>query len=172
MPVDDLDQETGAFSYRYLRQRLTEEIKRSKRYGKPFSLVLLDIDKLRIPPPPARYLNWEISCNVILKETTKVLKKNVRDVDVVCRGSSCSFIILLPEVDKEGGRVSCERIRKAINHHVFPRDAIKFIKKVTVSIGLATFPEDGEEEIKLCKIAQRALDCAKEVGDKVCFHKG
>lgn len=153
-----IDELTRAYNYRYFRQRLEEEFKRAKRYHQPLSLMMMDID-------------WFKKCNdtyghrfgnVVLKELVKICNKCVRDVDVLCRYGGEEFVVILPQTAKEDAKQIGERIRVSFGQHLIELDKIK--TRVTISIGIATFPEDAEEAENLIEKVDQALYQAKGHG--------
>jgi diguanylate cyclase (GGDEF)-like protein len=158
-----IDELTGASNYRYFRQKLDEEFKRAKRYGQALSLIMMDID-------------WFKRCNdtyghrfgnQVLRELVRISSKHVRDVDVLCRYGGEEFVVILPQTNKEDARQIAERIRVAVGQQLIELDKIK--SRVTVSIGVATFPEDAEEPDQLIEKVDQALYQAKGQGkNRVC----
>jgi diguanylate cyclase (GGDEF)-like protein len=92
------------------------------------------------------------------------LKKNIRKSDVLARYGGDEFIIILPELDKEASKKMAEKLCTVISQIKLPSK--KFVPKVnlTISLGVATFPEDGDIEDKLLKKADEALFQAKDSG--------
>jgi|GEM_PF-497248 len=153
-----IDELTGAFNYRYFRQKLDEEFKRAKRYDQVLSMIMLDID-------------WFKRCNdtyghrfgnQVLRMLVKVCLKCIRDTDVLCRYGGEEFVVLLPQTSKEDARQIAERIREAVAQQLIELDKIK--SRVTVSIGVATFPEDAQEPDQLIERVDQALYQAKGHG--------
>ncbi len=110
------DELTGMSNYRYLQQRLDEEVTRAKRYGKHLSLLMMDADDFK--GFNDRY--GHIAGDMALAEFGGVLASIVREVDVVARYGGEEFAIVLPETDAAGAYVVAEKIREAIASHLFP----------------------------------------------------
>jgi len=159
------DELTGIYNYRYFAQKLKEEQRRASRYNLPLSLIMLDIDWFK------RFndtYGHEVG-NIVLKGITRVVKKCIRDVDIFARYGGEEFVIILPqtpsiEVSKIG-----ERIRNSIEDTTFGGgDEIPDLK-VTVSVGVSSFPENGRPNDELLSIVDQALYRAKGSGkNKVC----
>jgi len=155
--TDDL---TGLYNYRFLQQRLDEEIERAKRYDKDLSLLMLDVDDFK------RFndTHGHIAGDRALADLGRVLRANVREVDVVCRYGGEEFSIVLPETDAAGAFVVAEKVREAIAHHPFLDADEQPGVQVTVSVGLATFPAHAKDKESLLKMADDALYQAKSSG--------
>ena len=154
------DELTGLYNYRYLQQRLDEEVERVRRYGEAFSLLMIDADDFK------RYndTNGHIAGDLALKELGHVLKANVREVDVVCRYGGEEFSVVLPQTDAAGAFVAAEKLREAVAAHEFADgEGVRGVK-LTVSLGLATYPTHAESRETLLSLADDALYRAKAGG--------
>lgn len=130
---------TGLFNYRYLREMLQREIEKSKRYGHPFSLIMLDIDDFKKFNDNYGHLEGD----KILKKLSNLTLDSVRKIDMVFRYGGEEIFILLPELPKSRAKKVAERLKKLVRENL----------PITVSIGISGFPEDGEEVEKLIKHA-------------------
>ena len=100
--------------------------------------------------------------DAILKEVARTVKENIRQVDAVGRFGGEEFIVILTETDKNGARFAAERIRQAVEDKrikVYDEDL-----KVTISIGVSTFPEDAKDLDAVIDKADKALYRAKQGG--------
>ena len=151
---------TGVNNYRYFRIQIESEIGRALRHNKVFSLVMIDIDNFKEYNDAHGHMNGDLA----LKLVAEGLQKNIRKSDVLARYGGDEFIIILPELDKEASKKMAEKLCTVISHTKLP--AKKFAPKVnlTISLGVATFPEDGDIEDKLLKKADEALYLAKDSG--------
>jgi len=154
------DELTNLANYRYLQQRLDEEIERARRYRKDLSLLMLDTDEFK------RFNDTQghIAGDVALEELARVLKSNTREVDVVARYGGEEFSIILPETDAAGAFVVAEKIREAVARHEFPDAGGERGQHITVSVGLATYPTHAEDKESLLRLADDALYHAKNGG--------
>ncbi|BCA78693.1 diguanylate cyclase [Desulfuromonas sp. AOP6] len=151
---------TGLYNRRFFDERLDSELSRSIRHSLNFSIMLLDLDNFK---------NYNDLCGHIagdnaLKKVATLLKSSGRDIDVVARFGGEEFIILLPDTSKKEAMLVAERARHAIESHPFPQEALLPGGQLTTSIGLATFPDDGDFAQALIKAADTALYQAKEKG--------
>ena len=151
---------TGLYNRRYFDERLDSELSRSIRHSLNFSIMLLDLDNFK---------NYNDLCGHMagdsaLKDVAALLKSSGRDIDVVARFGGEEFIILLPDTSKKEATLVAERVRQAIESHPFPQEGLLPGGRLTISIGLATFPDDGDFVQALVKAADSALYQAKAKG--------
>lgn len=154
------DPMTGLHNRRYFHDRFSEEMDRGKRYGRSFSYVIIDLDYLK-------KINDNLGHNcgdAAIKHIADVLKKTVRDVDVVARFGGEEFVVLLPETDVQAGVIAAERLRAAIEER-----PVEGVGVVTASIGVSTYPNDSQDREHLAELADQALYLAKHRGrNRVC----
>ncbi|MEE2829361.1 MAG: diguanylate cyclase [Myxococcota bacterium] len=151
---------TGLFNHRYFQERLQREVRVAQRYDDPLSLILIDIDRFKTYND---ILGHPLGDGLIQSVAT-ILTESVRDVDLVARYGGDEFVIALPKAGKGSALVLAERIRKLISEvQVQHGDALPE-GKVTASIGLATYPNDGSDSAELLNSADRALYRAKKNG--------
>ena len=154
---------TGLYNHREFHRRLTQEVARFRRYGRPFSLVMLDLDHFKAVND--RYGHQ--AGDEVLRAIAVLLRAHVRPTEQVARYGGEEFMVLLPETGDRGALVAAERIRGAVAAHpvaIGGRDI-----SVTVSIGVASFPENGESAETLIAAADQAMYAAKHAGrNRVC----
>ena len=154
------DELTGLYNYRYLQQRLEDEIERARRYGRSLSLLMLDVDDFK------KFNDGygHIAGDRALAEIGGALRLAVREIDVACRYGGEEFAVLLPETDAEGAFVVAEKVREAIAFHSFADGERERGVHLTVSIGLATYPALAADREELLRQADGALYQAKTTG--------
>ncbi len=162
------DSLTGLFNRRYFDERIFEELQRGMRYSSEFSLAIFDIDDFKL----FNDSEGHIAGDEVLKTIANVSRESLREVDIIARFGGEEFSIIMPQTDKNEAFLVAERVRKSIRSmmhrtwEIFPRE------RITVSIGIATFPGDGEDAKTLIKNADRALYKAKVSGkDKAVIWK-
>lgn len=128
---------TGAYSRSVLQHRLHEEVERGLRYNLPFSILFLDIDHFKSINDAFGHTTGDL----ILVEFVNRLRKITRAPDILIRYGGDEFVILLPNTPKEQAALMAERLIKAV--HSCPFDASPPLT-ASVSIGVASFPEDGQ----------------------------
>ncbi|MFA6449339.1 MAG: sensor domain-containing diguanylate cyclase [bacterium] len=154
----DTDGLTGIFNHRYFQHALDIEIERSKRYSRPLSVILIDIDHFKKLNDTMGHQTGDAA----LHELAIVVKNQLRNVDTLCRYGGEEFVVILPETDASGGVGAAERIRRAIAKHTF-RDTAGKAFGITISLGVGTMPPITEKK-DLVKAADNALYRAKEAG--------
>lgn len=158
------DSLTGLYNRRELEHRLKEEVDRAGRYGRPFALLMLDCDHFkRISDEHGHPVG-----DHVLQEMANSIRTALRATDFVARYGGEEFSVILPETTQRGALELAERMRSLIGARVIRvNDAITI--KVTMSIGVATFPEDASSEPELIAKADQALYAAKHAGrNRVC----
>ena len=154
------DEMTNLHNYRSFISRLKEEINRSKRNKSDVSLVILDIDHFKNYNDTLGHQAGDEA----LREVGKVLRKTVRDEDIVSRYGGEEFCIIFPGIAKEGIQSLCERIRIKIEKHKFYKEKVQPTGQLTVSLGGATYPKDANDMHTLIQKADEALYRAKHLG--------
>ena len=154
------DELTGLANFRHFEKALDRELKRANRYGEPLSLLILDVDDFK----HYNDRNGHLAGNQVLQTLSKLLLKDVREIDVVARYGGEEFAVILPSTSKQGALLTSERIRRSIEKHTFLHGKHQPQGAVTVSGGLATFPVDGKTPKDLTARADTALYRAKSDG--------
>jgi len=153
-----IDGLTQIFNRRYFLERFDEEMRRAKKFKLKFSFLMVDIDHFK--DYNDRY--GHLVGDAILRELAKTIKETIRQIDFMGRYGGEELSIILAETDKEQARFAAERIRQAIeSKHIAVYDEDL---KVTVSIGVSTFPEDARDTKALIDKADKALYIAKQTG--------
>jgi diguanylate cyclase (GGDEF)-like protein len=156
---------TGLHNHAYFQETLAREISRSKRYEHELGLIFIDIDQFK----EINDEHGHAAGDEVLKRTAEILRGEhgegehafrLRDHDIAARYGGDEFVLLLPETHKGGAAVTAERLRICVEKHDFGPD----FPRVTVSIGIAAFPEDGTERETLVSAADAALQVAKKCG--------
>jgi two-component system cell cycle response regulator len=141
---------TGLFNRRYFNELINIESNRLKRYPSVLSLLMLDIDNFKNYNDTQGHLAGD----ELLKGFGKLLKSSARASDIICRYGGEEFVIMLPQTDKKGAQIIAERLRVQVGLYL----------PTTVSIGVASYPDDAIELIKLVDKADGALYQAKKTG--------
>jgi len=150
---------TGVPNRRALEHDLKSYGKLSRRYGKKLSLIMIDIDNFK----GVNDTYGHSAGDQILKRVARLVKENIRETDTLYRYGGEEFAILCPETGKEGTYELAERIRKNVRETRFWIDRDKFIY-ITVSLGVASYPEDTDDPQELLMIADISLYRAKNEG--------
>jgi diguanylate cyclase (GGDEF)-like protein len=155
MYADDL---TNLYNYRYLQIVLDQEISRGKRYGLEFSLVFIDLDNFK----NVNDTHGHLAGSNVLKEVANLLRKSVREADILFRYGGDEFTALLVQTGSSGAAVVGERIRRAIEKHTFLTD-MGFSVRLTATVGYAAFPENANDKRGIIDLADQAMYHGKKV---------
>jgi diguanylate cyclase (GGDEF)-like protein len=158
---------TGLFNRRYMEECLNRELHRAQRTGRKLSLVMLDLDHFK-------HFNDTFGHQVgdfLLKEIAGLLKNRVRGGDLACRFGGEEFSLIIAEVDSEGTIRCVENIREAVRHLALQHRG-QTLGTITVSAGIAVFPEHGGNPEDLVRAADEALYRAKKSGrDRIVIYE-
>jgi diguanylate cyclase (GGDEF)-like protein len=150
---------TGLYNHRYLQDRLEEEIQRSVRSAKPFALLFCDLDNFK----SFNDLNGHHLGDSALKEVAQVIRNAKRSMDIAARYGGEEFALILPETDGFEAKSVGERLRREVEQHAFEvRNPDNF--RLTVSIGITVFPQDGRTKEELLERADLMMYYAKCMG--------
>jgi len=154
---DDL---TLLYNRRYLNQWLEEEIKRCKRFDRPMAFVMLDIDHFK------KYndTHGHPMGDRVLKQLAVLVLRHCREIDFVARYGGEEISIILPETDGLKATEQAERIRQLVEECHFEGEQSQPQGKLTISLGVAVYPEDAQNKEELVECADRALYMAKATG--------
>ncbi|MFH1269564.1 MAG: GGDEF domain-containing protein [Candidatus Omnitrophota bacterium] len=161
-----IDTLTNSFNRRHYLERFNEEMERSKKFSYKFCCLMIDIDYFKSFND--RY--GHIVGDAILRELSRTIQGNIRQIDLMCRYGGEEFSIILSETEKAAARFAAERIRSAVqDKHIRVYDEEL---KITVSIGISAYPDDGKDITKLIDAADSALYRAKQAGRNMVFAYG
>jgi diguanylate cyclase (GGDEF)-like protein/PAS domain S-box-containing protein len=146
------DPMTQIFNYRLLSESLDHEITRVKRVENQLCILLMDIDHFKSYNDAFGHLEGD----ELLKQFGQLLKKALRESDIVCRYAGDEFCVVLPDTDVNGARLAAEKIRRNMEQTAFKRT-------VTLSIGIAQY-RTGMTKKELLRDADKALYQAKQDG--------
>ncbi|MBD3288398.1 diguanylate cyclase [candidate division KSB1 bacterium] len=154
------DELTGLYNRRYLNQRLEREVVRAKRYKRPLTAIMIDIDYFK----NFNDLNGHLLGDEILKKVAVILENNIRKADILARYGGEEFILLLPEITKSQAFRVAEKLRQTVESAHFPEEHNQPNNRITISLGIATLLEDTFSAEELLDFADKALYEAKKLG--------
>lgn len=158
---------TGIANRRHIERHLEIEFARAKRYNYPLSAIMLDIDHFK------RFndIHGHLTGDRVLQGLARLLTNIARASDLVGRYGGEEFLIICAYTDLNGALALAERIRRAVEQTAFEsREGEKL--HITISAGVATFPEDAQDSVGLIEAADKALYVAKQTGrNKVCAYR-
>jgi len=150
---------TELYNHRYFQEQMQMQTEQAKRYNRPFSLIIIDIDHFK----KFNDIFGHQSGDAVLKQVAITLKKNVRSTDIVCRYGGEEMSIILPNTSYEEAMTTAEKICTIIAEKKFKLNHDRE-SNVTVSVGVATFPADGETVSDIIEAADKRLYNAKNTG--------
>lgn len=154
------DELTGLANRRRFTEALRNEMARARRTSQPLGLLMLDIDHLKRINDSYGHPAGDAA----IRHVAEALRRGRRETDVTARLGGEEFALLLPDTDRGGAARAAERIRQELSE-----SAVQGVGTVTVSVGVATSPEDAADEKVLLKIADERLYLAKTAGrNQVC----
>lgn len=156
---------TKVYRRRHFLERYHDEILRTKKYKLNLSFLMIDIDHFKNFNEQYGHLYGD----AVLGEVAKILRQGIREVDLVCRYGGEEFAIMLPETTKSQAELVAERLRQNIAANRF--SAYGETTTITISIGIASLPEDAVEGQALIDKADEALFRAKREGrNRICLY--
>jgi diguanylate cyclase (GGDEF)-like protein len=154
------DSLTELYNHGHFQYLLHEELQKAKANAASLSLIMLDLDNFKIYNDTLGHQTGD----KILKTLALLLKSQSRKMDYVCRYGGEEFTIILPQTEKKEAFLIAERLRMDIERHPFIKEEILPQKKLTISVGLSSFPEDGATAAELITHSDQALYAAKHKG--------
>jgi diguanylate cyclase (GGDEF)-like protein len=151
---------TGLYNRRFQGRRMEEELSRSSRQGLSLTVMLIDLDNFKI----YNDLCGHVAGDRALKKVADILRESVREMDVVTRYGGEEFCVILPSTSKKESLFVAERIRREVESEGFPGEENLPRRALTASIGIASYPEDGNTTTALINSADIALYRAKAEG--------
>jgi two-component system, cell cycle response regulator len=154
-----LSNEERNLNYDNFIGRLDIELQRAKRYGRVMSVCIISID--------GADKNKDTFPKSFLRDFTQMVLDQARTVDISTTISSEEFALILPETSFANALLAVQRINKTIAEHTFVDDGVE--RRITVSVGLAAYPEHSSETDELARRALQAVGTAKQKGgNAVC----
>ncbi len=151
---------TGLFNRRHFEEILQAELSRIQRYGGQCSLGIIDLDFFK------QYNDTfgHIAGDAVLKDLADCMRQNIRTSDVLARLGGEEFGLIMVNTSKEDAYQAMERLRKAIEEYRVPGSTAQSSIRLTISVGIASCPEDAQDAEGLLRKADAALYAAKRQG--------
>jgi len=152
------DPATGAYNMRHFMVLLDREIERASRHDRPLALLMVDCDDLK----QVNDTYGHIHGNRLILKLVRLFKKGLRKYDVLARYGGDEFLVLLPETTKELAEQIAERLRTAVDEQAFTVGLVPV--RTSVSVGVASVPDDASDASDLILMADNAMYAAKRAG--------
>ncbi len=160
--IDDLprtDGLTGLLNHRTFMEMLNAKYRELERTPRPFSILLMDIDKFKLVNDKYGHPIGDIA----IKAVGRILQDTIRGTDFVARYGGEEFAVGMVETDRKGAELMAERVRSLMEKTMVARVSDGELK-CTLSIGVVSFPEDTDDRARLVTMADEALYHAKRNG--------
>ncbi len=151
---------TGLFNRGYVDDRFAVELSRARRYGNVLTIAVIDADRFKL----LNDTHGHLSGDLVLRRISAVLQNSFRQSDTVGRYGGEEFVVILPETDPEAAHQKLESVRELIASTPMALGPRKEEVHVTISAGLACFPEDGDDAAALFALADERMFEAKREG--------
>ncbi|MCM0083885.1 diguanylate cyclase [Geomonas sp. Red32] len=158
---------TGLHNDRYFKHFFRQEMARARRYHKPFSIIILDVDDFKAYNDSFGHATGD----ELLSHLGGVILQTVRGVDVAFRFGGEEFIVLLPETRLANAILAAERLREGIERVTAKNLVGTATRGVTVSVGVASYPDNGDSMDELFNIADCLVYRAKCCGKNKVYHQ-
>jgi len=150
---------TGLFNRREMSRLLEEELDRARRYQRPMAVLWVDFDHFK----DVNDTFGHAAGDSVLRSISRLLLGSVRSVDAIGRFGGEEFVIVLPEMDLEEARDTAERLRRKVAEKPQPLGNGQEVP-LTISVGVAVYPDHGQTASTLCAAADKAMYLAKQRG--------
>ena len=154
------DELTGVYNRRFFNEILSKQLSLAKRRNEHLSLVILDLDNFKSINDAYGHSTGDR----ILQQIARILSDSVSKSDIIARYGGEEFTIIMPTLFTTKALVKSDDIRKIIEYTNFDNIVSGKTFRLTVSMGVASFPEYGTDQETLVKLANKALSRAKEEG--------
>ncbi|MBE0599320.1 MAG: diguanylate cyclase [Desulfuromonadales bacterium] len=159
--LSNMDELTRLANRRYFQEILRREVAQAHRYPSDFSLIMVDVDHFK------RYndTHGHLCGDTALRMVADLLLQNTRGIDLVSRFGGDEFVVLLPKTDRGGALAAAEKLRQCVAETAFPgARRSQPGGSLTISLGVAAFPDDARDIFELLDRADRSLYRAKQDG--------
>lgn len=150
---------TGLYNRRYLEETMDRELTRARRAGQPVSVIMADLDHFK----KINDFYGHEAGDYVLQMIARTLQRAVRSEDIVCRYGGEEFTVIMPGLSLEKALARAEMILNSVRHLELVQGNT-IIQNITISVGVASYPEHGERGLELVQAADLALLRAKKEG--------
>ncbi|MCX5656658.1 MAG: sensor domain-containing diguanylate cyclase [Candidatus Omnitrophica bacterium] len=165
--LSQTDYLTQLWNHGYFQHIIADEFKKATESKHHLSIIMLDIDNFKNYNDKLGHQYGD----AVLREIGNIIKESLRKSDSPCRYGGEEFVIILPQTSKDEAYKFAERLRTKIEFYNFSKEEVQPYGKITVSSGVATYPEDASEKDELIYTADMALLQAKQRGrNRSCIY--
>ena len=151
---------TGLYNYRHFQERYREEVNLCRRYQHPLAIMLIDLDGFKQVNDTYGHLEGDY----LLVQLADVLRSALRNTELIARYGGDEFVVMMPSTNLQGGVAAANRVLHAVRqtHFLDTMGAPRF--RITLSIGVAAYPNSTQNPVELLEKADEALETAKRSG--------
>ncbi|MGQ9901964.1 MAG: diguanylate cyclase [Fimbriimonadales bacterium] len=159
---------TGLYNYRHFQERYREEVNLCRRYQHPLAVMLIDLDGFKQVNDTYGHLEGDY----LLVQLADVLRHTLRNTELIARYGGDEFVVLMPSTNLQGGLAAANRLLQAVRETEFLDTLGTPRFHITLSIGIAAYPNSTQNPVELLEKADEALESAKRSGrNRVVAHE-
>ena len=156
----NVDELTGLYNRRFLEEYARKLLAMARRKNQPLGVIMMDLDHFK----EFNDIYGHETGDRILRHFAKTASRAIREANLAARYGGEEFLVLLPETGSESSMLVAERIRHAVERMVVPSGTEKLLPQVTVSLGIAIYPDHGHGFEEVVQAADKALYESKRAG--------
>ncbi|HNQ36064.1 MAG TPA: sensor domain-containing diguanylate cyclase [bacterium] len=151
---------TNLFNRRYFEAFLDQEIRKTESGSTPLSIAMIDLDDFK----KFNDHNGHLAGDEALRDIARTLRQGTKGRDIIARYGGEEFVVIFPQTLPANAGLVCENLRLAVERQTFPGEASQSGGNLTISIGLASYPDDGQTSRQVLEKADARLYEAKRLG--------
>jgi diguanylate cyclase (GGDEF)-like protein len=151
---------TGLYNYRQFREHYREEINLCRRYNHPLAMMLIDLDGFKQVNDQYGHLEGDY----VLVQFAEILQNALRNTELIARYGGDEFVVLMPSTNLQGSLTAAQRVVQTVRETAFHDTSGTLRLRITVSIGVAAYPDSTDNPAELLEKADEALKIAKRSG--------
>lgn len=160
------DEKTNLYNYRHFKDHLIVDVARAKRFNEKVSLAMIDIDRFKA----YNDANGHVAGDIVLERMAGIIREECREADIPARFGGEEFAVLFPRTDSREAIEIVDRLRNIIGAEPFYHEKVLPGGQLTISAGIATWPDDATDWFSLINNADKALYRAKHTGRNRVVH--
>lgn len=160
------DEKTNLYNYRHFKDHLIVDVARAKRFGEKVSMAMMDVDRFKA----YNDANGHVAGDIVLERMAGIIHEECREADIPARFGGEEFAVLFPRTNSSKAIEIVDRLRKIIAAEPFYHEKALPGGQLTISAGIATYPDDAVDWFSLINNADKALYRAKQTGRNKVVH--